>query len=348
MENRYGGSTDETDNRFEGSLKARGVPLPPDFKKRMNLLMLGLRQDPTFEDELKAYKKQAGGGDPVAPPMDTDPNDFLGPKLRWFVKAMGSPYAQTLVRTLFFFLFFVSYLEKVPVVGSVLSAALDVMIAGGKSLTKTIQNTLPSLVGLIPLPYTSFVGMGIAGLFGMIAWPMLAVVSLSRQDFAFAIESFIRVIIPPVGNTLADLFMEANRMVGRLDEKRVKLGQDLGKAFNSIANAVDSVSEQASSQVKKGADFVADIATKASTARSMIPTDAIAQAKGLSTGALSQVKGLGTGALAQAKDKGTAALAQAKEKGAATLAQAAGKALSRRSRKKDKWHRKTRRRSERR
>jgi hypothetical protein len=343
------------DNRFEGSLKAHGVPLPPDFKKRMDLLMMGLRRDPKFEDELKEYKKQAGGAaQPVAPPMDTDPNDFLGPKLRCFVKAMGSPYAQTVVRTLFFFLFFVSYLEKVPVVGSVLSAALDVMVAGGKSLVKTIQNTLPSLVGMIPLPYTSFVGMGIAGLFGMIAWPMLAVVSLSRQDFAFAIESFIRVIIPPIGNTLADLFMEANRMVGRIDSKRIKLGQDLNKAFLSISNAVSSVSEQASNQVKKGADFIANATSKVS-----IPD--LSKARSLGTGALDKAKGIGTGALDKAKEQGAAAVDKAKEQGAAAVdkakeqgaaavdkVQVAGKLLSRRARKKDKWHRRTQRRSERR
>lgn len=338
-------------NRFRGSLEEHGVPLPPDFDERMDLMIKGLRQDPEFPKMLAAYKKQAGGADPVAPPMDTDPNDFLGPKLRWFVKAMGSPYAQTVVRTLFFFLFFVSYLEKVPVVGSVLSAALDVMIAGGKSLIKTIQNTLPSIVGMIPLPYTSFIGMGIAGLFGMIAWPMLAVVSLSRQDFAFAIESFIRVIIPPVGNTLADLFMEANRMVARIDSKRVKLGQDLNKAFNAISNAVDSVSEQASTQVKKGADFVANIANKAATAKSM-GTGALERAQGLGTGALAKAQEIGTGALAKAQGIGTGALEKAKEQGTGALeqakAQVAGKSLSRRMKNKDKWHRRTRRRSERR
>lgn len=307
------------ENRFEGSLKAHGVPLPTDFKDRLRLLDLGLRGKPEFEDELKKFKgNQTGGQDPFFKP---DADDFLGPQLRWFVETMGSPYAQMALRTVFAFIFFVSYLEKIPMFGSILSAALDVMVAGGKALTKTIQTNLPPLFGLIPLPWMSLVGLSVAAVFGMIMWPMLAVVSLSRQDFAFAIESFIRVIPPPIGNTVADLFMEGNRMVGRLNEKRRKLGEDVSNAFSAIGDAVSGLSEKASEQIKQGATAVASQAAKVSS------SDAVQRAKSLGTGALDKAKGLGTGALEQAK------------------AQVAGKSFSRRVRKKDKWHRRTQRRS---
>ena len=308
-------------NRFRGSLEEHGVPLPQDFDERMRLLELGLRGNPEFDDELKKFKGDQKGGQ--APFFKPDPDDFLGPQLRWFVDAMGSPYAQMALKTVFAFIFFVSYLEKIPMFGSVLSAALDVMIAGGKSLTKTIQSNLPPLFGLIPLPWMSLVGLSVAAVFGMIMWPMIATVSLSRQDFAFAIESFIRVIPPPIGNTVADLFMEGNRMVGRLNEKRRKLGEDVSKAFSAIGNAVEGLSEKASAQLKQGADAVATQAARVSS------SDAMAKAKTLGTGALERAKTSSMGALEKAKS---------------SVPQAAGKSLSRRGRKKDKWHRTTRRR----
>ena len=350
-------------NRFRGSLEQYGVPLPADFDDRFEVMILGLRGDPKFDKEIKKFKGKQSGGDLLPPLVKPDPNDFLGPQLRWFVDAMGTPYAQVVVRTLFMFLFFTSYLEKIPIFGNILSAALDVMVAGGKALTKTIQTNIPPVIGLIPLPWMGIVGLMLAAIFGMIVWPMLAIVSLSRQDFAAAIESFIRVMPPPIGNTMADLFMEGNRMVARINQKREKLQADLVAAFTQISNIVEGTAEKASSKVKQGADLVAEKLSAATgaiaQAKSMVPTDALAQAKSLvPSDALSKAKSMvPTDALAQAKSMvPTDALSKAKSmvptdalsKAKSLVPQAAGKALSRRSERKGKWHKRTQRRSERR
>ena len=42
-------------------LESNSVPLPPDFDERLNLVILGLRKDPKFEDALKSFKKKTGG-----------------------------------------------------------------------------------------------------------------------------------------------------------------------------------------------------------------------------------------------------------------------------------------------
>lgn len=287
------------ENRIRGSLKERGVPLPLDFDERLRVLELGLRGKPEFQEEIKKFRgNQAGGQMPEVVP---DRDDFLGPQLRWFVEGVTSPYAQMVWKSVFAFIFFISYLETTPVFGNVLSAALDIMVAGGKSLTKTIQTNLPPLFGLLPLPWSSIFGLMLAAVFGMIMWPMLALVSLSRQDFAFAVESFIRIVPPPFGNTVADLFMEANRMVGRLNEKREKLGEDLSNAFNTVGEVVDSFSEKASGQLKQGAENMSKRVAEVSS------SDAVTKAK--------------------------------------TAVQTAGKALSRRTKSKGKWHRKTQRKS---
>jgi hypothetical protein len=79
-----------------------------------------------------------------------------------------------------------------------LSAVLDVTLAGGRILIKTVQKALPVLFGIIPLPFMSLVGISLAAVFGMLLWPVVAIISFSRQEFTTAIEAFIRIIPPPL------------------------------------------------------------------------------------------------------------------------------------------------------
>jgi hypothetical protein len=158
-----------------------------EAKERLDLVLKGLRRDPAFESELaefKTKKPQKGGGDYDIPiPVKMTTGDFLGSELRWFVNVMGSPYAQVVVKLLFMVLFFLSYLENIPVVGSILSAVLDVMLAGGRILIKTVQKALPPVIGLIPLPYMSMLGIVLASVFGMLVWQSFRLVArtLHRQ-----------------------------------------------------------------------------------------------------------------------------------------------------------------------
>jgi hypothetical protein len=80
--------------------------------------------------------------------------------------------------------------------------------------------------------------MMMAAAYGMIVWPLIAMIALSRQEFAVAIESYLRAIPPPFGDTIADLFMEANKLGAKLDEKRRKVANDLTTALGTIANVV--------------------------------------------------------------------------------------------------------------
>ena len=110
-------------------LEANKVPLPPDFDERFNLVMMGLRKDPKFDEELQKFKEQTGGiklskmsdkfksgiksaKDDIqsrvssvtdnipatsnasisfAPPMELDSEDWMGPRIRWFLGAITSP-----------------------------------------------------------------------------------------------------------------------------------------------------------------------------------------------------------------------------------------------------------------
>ena len=277
-------------------LEANKVPLPPDFDERFKLVMMGLRKDPKFDEELKKFKEQSGGlklsgmsdklksglssaksrfdsgvssaknmlsspedkipatedvSPSLAPPLELDSEDWMGPRIRWFLGAVTSPYARVMLRGLFMIIFFISYLEALPVFGNILSAGLDLMVAGSKAITKAIQRQLPPTLGLLPIPYASLVGMILAGMYGALVWPMIAMVAFSRQDFSAAIESFIRAMPPPVGDTIADLFVEGNRLVARIDMKRRKLANDISIAIGKIANIIESVATKVSEGVSK-------------------------------------------------------------------------------------------------
>jgi len=238
-------------------LESNNVPLPPDFDERLDLVVLGLRKDPKFEDALKKFKAKTGGAFklPSTPTMKGMPSinneDWLGPNIINFMDVITSPAARGLLKGLFMVIFFVSYLESIPVFGNILSAALDIMVAANKTITKAVQKNLPPLIGLIPVPYASLIGLILAAMYGAFVWPMVAMVAFSRQDFTSAIVSFIRAVPPPFGDTLADSFLEGNRMIARINAKRVKLVNDITDGLLIVTDLVESVSSRIQSGVDK-------------------------------------------------------------------------------------------------
>jgi hypothetical protein len=257
-------------------LKKHNIPIPEDFDERLEILISGLKKKSNFHSKLSAFKKHRptsgpnghrGGADPEPPPLTSDSEDYLGPRLRWFLEAMTSPYARTLMEGVFMVVFFISYLEKMPVFGSVLAASLDVILAGGKMLTKSVQSILPAMIGVIPLPYSSMAGIAMAALFGFIVWPIIALVSLSRKDFVAAVESFIRIIPPPIGDMIANTFLEGNRAVAKIDEKRIKLGNDISNALRMISETLTSLS----STMKEGISNLAEQTRQAAQQVSTVP-----------------------------------------------------------------------------
>ena len=238
-------------------LESNNVPLPPDFDERLDLVVLGLRKDPKFEDALKKFKAKTGGAFklPSTPTMkgmpSIDNEDWLGPNIINFMDVITSPAARGLLKGLFMVIFFVSYLESIPVFGNILSAALDIMVAANKTITKAVQKNMPPLIGLIPIPYASLIGLILAAMYGAFVWPMVAMVAFSRQDFTSAIESFIRAVPPPFGDTLADSFLEGNRMIARINAKRVKLVNDITDALLMIADLIDAASARINSGIER-------------------------------------------------------------------------------------------------
>lgn len=317
-----------------------------EANKRYEILIKGLRRDPTFEADLKQFNQQSGGAeDPDAIPIPVRPSkdDFLGPQLRWIVEGLGSPYSRSVVRILFMVLFFVSYLEKLPVFGGILSAVLDVMLAGGRILIKTVQKAIPPLFGIIPLPLMSLVGIAMAAVFGMLLWPIVAIISFSRQEFTSAIEAFIRVIPPPLGDAIADTFLDANRTIYRLNEKRKKIVADITAGLKAIMDTGKTLGNQAAqgaqtlmTRTQQAAQTAQNTVQQAKqTAQSAVEQAApmVQQAKQTAQSAVEQA----TPMVQQAKQTAQNVIQQAAPAAQQAPTPVGGYRLSRKRRIKNKW-----------
>jgi hypothetical protein len=217
---------------------------------------------PTMESFLKSQ------GIPNIPiTVKRTPGDFLGDGARWWIKVASSPYLGVLVKLTFMVMFFLSYLEATPIIGSVLSAALDLTLSGGRIVVKALQKGIPPLVGLIPIPYAQFVGVALVSVVGLFVWTILATISFSRQDFTSAIESMLRIMPMPIGDALADSFLDANRTLDQLSQRKNKLTSDVMSGLTTVQGLItqlgstfDSSSSDAFNRVKSGTDLLLNAA----------------------------------------------------------------------------------------
>ena len=217
---------------------------------------------PTMESFLKSQ------GIPNIPiTVKRTPGDFLGDGARWWIKVASSPYLGVLVKLTFMVMFFLSYLEATPIIGSVLSAALDLTLSGGRIVVKALQKGIPPLVGLIPIPYAQFVGVALVSVVGLFVWTILATISFSRQDFTSAIESMLRIMPMPIGDALADSFLDANRTLDQLSQRKNKLTSDVMSGLTTVQGLItqlgstfDSSSSDAFNRVKSGTDLLMNAA----------------------------------------------------------------------------------------
>lgn len=216
-------------------LVKHNIPLPDDFDDRMDIVVSGLKRKPDYKSKLEKFRKQKGG---------STQKDWLGPNLNTVIDGLTTPAARGVLQSLFMVVFFVKYLESIPVFGSILGATLDVVIMASKMFVMNVQKALPPLMGLLPIPYAAMAGISMSAIFGMLLWPILALVSFSRTEFSDAIDSYLRIIPPPFGDGIADTFRKANETVYNLNDKRQKVGEDIADAFKIISEAVQDTSSQ--------------------------------------------------------------------------------------------------------
>ena len=229
-------------DRWLDLLHAKGVPVDTDrFRANFADFIQRLRGRPT----MGGFLQRAGAGKPAA----TDP---FGDGLRSLKDGLESPEAVFVIQTILGFLFVLSTVEDIPMVGNLLSVSLDVATSGGRILMKSLQKVVPVLVGLIPLPYTSLLGLVLVAMLGLFVWPLLAMISFSRQDFTGAMDSLLRVIPPPMGETVAEAFLTVNTTAGRVGASANKFTGELVGGVDAIASLFKTLDTAVSDRAKAG------------------------------------------------------------------------------------------------
>ena len=288
-------------------LDANGVSYnPEELDTRMTLLVKALRGQ-YDENEMEEFIRNDPGGDYAEIPKvsysqvagmvggtfkmpefkmptfgkpkelgkpKSDPDDFLTPSVRWVVEGLTSPNAtifRTGLRILFLVIFFVSYLEKLPVMGGILGAALDLTVGASKAATKLIQKGIVSIFGIIP--FGGIIGIMLATIFGLFAWFMIGALSFSRQEFADAVSAGLRMITYPIGDMIGDVFDSGNRIAGKIYEKS-------GKIWGNIKDVL-SYFGTLNPKAKEGVDKIISKVQEAkpTLANPPMPKDALEMAK---------------------------------------------------------------------
>lgn len=250
------GLTREEFNNSEVLAALRRHKIPFDEEEvyqRIDLIVDALEGKEGTKERLRAFAKtgQTGGADgiPDPPQVDDDDQDFLSPQIKWFVETISSPAAQVAWRMLFTIVFFVSYVESIPIFGDAVGAALDVLVNISEVAIASIQNAFPYLLSIIPLPYMNIVGVLLATLFGFIVWPLMAALAFSRQKFSYWIEYMIRLNPNPIGTILAQGFRKANQTLASLNKRRKNIALAISQGFSQVS---DLVGNELAPRLQKG------------------------------------------------------------------------------------------------
>ena len=148
------------------------------------------------------------------------------------------------------FVFFLKSAESIPGFGSLLGATMDVSTTGASVATDGFQSMAAQVPG---------VGPAVNVVVGIVVWPVLAMISLSRREFSQAIEEFLKVIPLGLGKAMSNAFAKSDRLAskveGRWDEIVEQIRVAYARAKDSIRSA-EASNPEVSQRVRSGVSAV--------------------------------------------------------------------------------------------
>ena len=124
--------------------------------------------------------------------------------------------------------FLVGSLEKLPIFGPFVGAAMDVATAYLPALAVTVQNMLPNIIGLAPIPYAAFAGEAAGYAVSAVMMFFTMMTQISRGEFMEALEAMSG-LVPVVGTTLMSYVNKAKKLYEKYQERREKIMQSLAQ-----------------------------------------------------------------------------------------------------------------------
>lgn len=171
-----------------------------------------------------------------------DEVDYLSPTVSSAIEkllAIFIPEVRIPIKTGLSFVFILSYLEKLPMFGPLVAAAMDVTAAVLPTIAVNLQNLTPPLIGLLPIPYASFAGIVVGWMFSAFFLWMAILLGISRQQFGPAIEAMSG-LIPVVGPTVMNWVAKANLTAAKLEMRRKQVAESFANLMQQISSVLDS------------------------------------------------------------------------------------------------------------
>lgn len=152
----------------------------------------------------------------LAKQLDPDSADgFLTMLVKWTIRmmseAMASPSWPVIAKTLFAFVFVLSYAEGLPVFGGIIKASLEIVAF----ILPTIGNLIVSLGTVIGGPPGHILGLIVAAVFFILA----SMIAFSRQQFTEALVISAN-LIPFVGGMISNFIQKADNSMNKMNAAR--------------------------------------------------------------------------------------------------------------------------------
>jgi hypothetical protein len=138
------------------------------------------------------------------------------------------PQVRETVKQILGSFFVLGSLEKLPIFGPFVGAAMDVATAYLPALAITVQNMLPNLIGLAPIPYASFAGEAAGYAVSAVMLFFTVMTQVSRGEFVEAVVASTG-LIPVVVTTLMSYVGKGKKLYEKYQERRDQILQSLAK-----------------------------------------------------------------------------------------------------------------------
>jgi hypothetical protein len=215
--------------------------------------------------KILAKKFPRSGGENPSEEAKGDPGEsLLNTKGAEFVDFVSTqPGAALILSNVPRFAFVLKNVEEMPGFGLLISAAMETTLAVMTTGGEMIQNIGVMVPG---------VGPPIVAVFGLFFWPLLAMVSLSREDFSQASELFLKAIPFGIGKTMANAFAkgdmfftkfgnkfgniqeQANAAFALLKQKRAEFEENNREAINHARSRVDAATTGLLNKAESGVE----------------------------------------------------------------------------------------------
>ena len=174
--------------------------------------------------------------EPVAPEPAPEPEDSSGSAYdaivnRWlkFWFALTPSFLQDPINMISPFLYPLKTLESIPLYGEMLALSVDVAAQMNKNMAKMAQQYTPLVMGFLPIPEASTVGIIVGYMISTIFIFFNMIIFTTRHHFGEAFKQSLA-LIPFVGMALENFADSGDGLVGRYGKARLKVIDQLNES----------------------------------------------------------------------------------------------------------------------